>query len=69
MSAPRSIDRPPPPRIALSVEEACQSLGVSWDSWRQHIEPDVRLIRLGRRKLVPVAELERWCADHAEAVL
>ncbi|HTR21784.1 MAG TPA: hypothetical protein VMH88_13090 [Gemmatimonadales bacterium] len=63
------MSRPAPPRVALRIEEACESLGVSWDTWRQYIEPDVRLIRLGRRKLVPVAELERWCAEHAEAVL
>jgi hypothetical protein len=57
------------PRLALKVEEACSSLGVSWDVWREHIEPDVRLVRIGRRKLVPVSELERWLTDHAESVL
>jgi excisionase family DNA binding protein len=65
----RAIDRPPPPRIALSIEEACASLGVSWDTWREHIEPEIRLVRIGRRKLVPIAELERWCQEHAERVL
>jgi excisionase family DNA binding protein len=64
-----AIDRPPPPRIALSVEEACQALGVSWDTWREHIEPSVRVIRIGRRKLIPTAELEQWCERNAEAVL
>jgi excisionase family DNA binding protein len=64
-----AIERPPPPRIALTVEEACASLGVSWDTWREHIEPDVRIVRIGRRKLVPVAELECWCEKNAEALL
>lgn len=64
-----AVERPPPPRVTLSVEEACQSLGVSWDLWREHIEPNVKVIRLGRRKLVPVRELERWAEDNAEAVL
>jgi excisionase family DNA binding protein len=63
-----AIERPPPPRIALTVEEACASLGVSWDTWREHIESDVRLVRIGRRKLVPVAELEHWCEKNAEAL-
>ncbi len=49
--------------------QACASLGVSWDTWREHIEPDVRIVRVGRRKLVPVRELERWLEEHAETTL
>ena len=63
-----TVTKPPTPALALSVEQACAALGVSWDTWRAHIEPDVRIVRLGRRKLVPVAELERWLTDHADAV-
>jgi excisionase family DNA binding protein len=59
--------KPQTPALALSVEQACHALGVSWDTWKS-IEPEIRLVRLGRRKLIPVAELERWLADHAEAV-
>jgi hypothetical protein len=70
MSASRSkINVSPVPRLALNVQEACSSIGVSWDVWRQHIEPDVRVVRLGSRKLIPVAELERWLSEHGEAVL
>lgn len=57
------------PRLALSIAEACEALGVSWDFWREHVEPSVRLVRRGRRKLVPIAELERWLEREAEAVL
>ena len=57
-----------PPTLALSVEQACQALGVSWDTWRAHVEPDVRLVRLGRRKLIPVSELQAWLDRHAESV-
>ncbi|HEX3849515.1 MAG TPA: hypothetical protein VHW01_01035 [Polyangiaceae bacterium] len=59
----------PIPRLALNVKDACIALSVSWDVWKAHVEPDVRLVRLGARKLVPVAELERWLADHAETTL
>jgi len=62
-------DKPSVPRLALNIKEACEALGVSWDVWREHIEPDVRLVRIGRRKLVPVAELQRWLDDHAEKPL
>ena len=61
--------KPETPALALSVAQACQALGVSWKTWRAHIEPEVRLVRIGRKKLVPVAELERWLADHAEAIV
>ncbi|HEY4916554.1 MAG TPA: hypothetical protein VIH92_06575 [Solirubrobacteraceae bacterium] len=56
------------PILALSVEQACEALGVSWDTWRTHIEPDMRLVRLGRRKLIPVSELQAWLDRHAEGV-
>jgi excisionase family DNA binding protein len=55
-------------RPRLSVEQACEALGVSWDTWRAHIEPDVRLLRLGRRKLIPVSELQAWLDRHAESI-
>jgi len=57
------------PRLALSVQEACEALGVGWDFWRATIEHEVRIVRRGRRKLVPVAELEAWLDRNAEAPL
>jgi hypothetical protein len=57
------------PRLALSVAEACAALGVSWDFWQEHIAPEVRVVRRGRRKLVSVAELERWLDRNAELLL
>lgn len=64
--ATRKVDVAPVPRLSLNVKEACDALGVSWDTWREHIEPDVRLVRIGSRKLVPVVELQRWLSEHAE---
>ena len=61
--------RPAVPRLALSVTEACEALGVSWDFWREHVEPNVRVVRRGRRKLVATSELERWLEHEAEAAL
>jgi hypothetical protein len=55
----------PVPRLALSREEAAASLGMSLDSFERHVQPTVRMVRLGRMRLVPVAELERWCVEHA----
>ena len=60
---------PAVPRLALSVSEACEALGVSWNTWRHQIEPDVKLVRLGRRKLIPTTELQAWLDRHAEPIL
>ena len=52
-------ERKLPPR-ALGPEDAAQALGVSRDFFDEHVLPDVRHVRRGRRVLVPVRELERW---------
>jgi len=48
------------------MDEACQALGVSWDFWREHVAPELHVVRRGRRKMIAVAELERWLAANAE---
>ena len=47
-------------RVTLTVDEACASLGVSRDHFERHIMGELRIIYCGRRRLVPVRELERW---------
>jgi hypothetical protein len=42
---------------------------VSVDFLEDHILAELRVVRRGRRILIPVAELERWLAEHAERVL
>ena len=63
-----SIRRPPPPRLALTVSESAQAVGLSEDFFRAHILDELRVIRVGRKKLVTVSELERWLKNH-EAML
>jgi hypothetical protein len=55
-----------PPRVALGVREACESLGCSWDFFNQYVRPELPIVRRGRRQLIAVADLERWCAANAE---
>lgn len=59
----------PVARLALSIEEAAASLGVSRDTFDRAIRDDVRLVRVGSRLLVPVAELERWLDRNAARIL
>jgi hypothetical protein len=56
------------PRVALSRQEAAMSLGMSLDSFERHVQPELRLIRRGKLRLVPLAELERWANENAESV-
>lgn len=55
----------PVPRIALTREEAAASLGLSLSSFERHVQPDLRLIRLGSTRLVPVGELTAWADRQA----
>jgi hypothetical protein len=59
----------PIPRLALNREEAAAALGMSLDSFERHVQPTVRLLRLGRMRLVPIAELERWLDQNAHRTL
>ena len=54
------------PRLALSKVEAAQALGVSVDFFDEHIAHELRMVRRGRRRLVPVHELEQWVDRHAD---
>ena len=47
------------PRIALTREESAHALGMGLTSFEQYVAPHVRVIRRGKLRLVPVAELER----------
>jgi hypothetical protein len=46
-------------RIALTQQEACASLGCSEEFFVDHVRPYFRVVRRGRKRLFPVAELRR----------
>jgi excisionase family DNA binding protein len=56
-------------KLAVSVAEAADLLGVSADHFRRRIQPELRIVRSGRLRLVPVAELETWLQRHAARAL
>jgi excisionase family DNA binding protein len=49
-----------PPRLTVSPDEASKILGVSRGFFLEHIQGELRTIYVGRRRLIPVRELERW---------
>jgi hypothetical protein len=62
--------RPAVPRVALTVPgEAAAALGCSADFFDEHVRPELRLVRRGRRVFVAVAELERWLERNAARTL
>jgi excisionase family DNA binding protein len=56
-------------RLAYSKQEAATCLGVSVDFLEEHVLPDLRITRLGRRVLIPVTELERFLRETAMRTL
>lgn len=59
----------PVPLVALTREQAAASLGMSVDSFERHVQPSIRVIRMGKMVRIPVAELQRWAGEAAERTL
>ncbi len=56
------------PRLALTPDEAAAAIGVSRRHFFEHVLPDLRVVRSGRRRLIPVRQLERWLEENTERV-
>jgi hypothetical protein len=56
-------------RLALTRSEAAAAIGVSLDSFERYVQPELRLVRRGRLRLVPIRELERWLDREAALTL
>lgn len=54
------------PRIALAPAEAAAAIGVGPDFFDANVAPELRVVRRGRKRLVPVSGLERWTTENAE---
>lgn len=59
----------PTTRLALTPTEAADVLGVSRSTFYEHIFDSVRVVRVGRKVLVPVRELERWLERNSALTL
>ena len=70
MSAQRSA-RPVAavPRLGLSPDEAAASIGVSRDLFDAEVRPELRVVRVGRRVVIPVREVEKFLAENAARAL
>lgn len=59
------MSKRPVPRLALTKAEAAVSIGCSVDFFEKHIQPELRVVRVGRLVQVPVRELESWIDANA----
>ena len=53
------------PILALSVAQAAASIGLSENVFRSQVLPTLRSIKVGKARIIPVAELEKWLYLHA----
>jgi hypothetical protein len=58
-------NRPSPPRLGLTVEEAAKAVGMSESSFKRHVQPELRIVRRGSLRIIPVPEIERWLESNA----
>lgn len=57
--------RPISPRLGLTVDEAAEAVGMSPSSFKRHVQPELRVVRRGRLRIIPVPEIERWLENNA----
>ena len=53
------------PRLALTKAEAADALGMSINSFERHVQPELRLVRRGKLRVIPISEIERWLESNA----
>ena len=53
------------PALALTVEEAAAAIGMGRSLFYEDVLPELRIVRVRSKRLVPVAELERWLTENA----
>lgn len=59
---------PEPLRLALTPAEAARALGIGVRLlWSETNQGRIPHLRVGRRVLYPIAELEEWLAERARA--
>jgi excisionase family DNA binding protein len=59
----------PETALALTPSEAAGRLGMSETHFRRHVMHELRIVRSGRLRLVPIAELRGWLEQNAARTL
>ncbi len=56
------------PRELLTRTEAAASLGISEDTYKRHVEPDLRVVIVGGLTLVRPADIAQWADTNARHI-
>ena len=51
-------------REALTLKEAAKSIGVSLNTFRRHVLPTIKAVRLGSAIVIQPSELASWLERH-----
>lgn len=51
-------------KLAYSRREAADALGLSLQSFKRHVQPELNAVYVGRLRLYTRAELERWLVSN-----
>jgi hypothetical protein len=49
----------------LTIEEAAAAVGMSESSFKRHVQPELRIVRRGSLRVIPILEIERWLEGNA----
>jgi len=60
--------KPNVPTLALKRRQAAQAVSLGVDAFDEHVRPHIRCVYVGTERLYPVAELQRWLHERANAV-
>lgn len=63
------IDRRPVTKRGLTRAEAAESLSISVDTFERFVQPELRVLRVGRLVIVPSKELDDWIDRNAALTL
>jgi hypothetical protein len=66
---PQQPRGPPVPKLGLSIKEFCQAVGISVSFYYELADQGMgpKTAAFGVRKIISVAEAERWLRERAEA--
>jgi hypothetical protein len=54
--------------LLVPLAEAARLCGMSVDSFRRHVQPECRTVRVGTMRRVPVRDLKEWIERHASVL-
>jgi hypothetical protein len=55
--------------VCVSRETAAAALGMGITLFAEQVQPELKVVRVGSKVLIPTSELQRWVEQHAERTL